>query len=188
MRPNVIPSTTPAARDDELPWIMTSWRRNTFVGFNMGPTFNWEDAIAAGDSYMRVHIRWGFHLDAPTTVDIQGVCSNLVTLGLVTTIGNGAETRPNARSGSGDAAPPTQRWIYWETRAPVVSAIDQAAGVITFKDSGSTEPSDTKGQVLATGIPGGDSLNLSSVWAPVSAFDATVNTLIWVSLSILRKV
>lgn len=184
----MIPSTTPAARGDELPWIMTSWRRNTFTSTSMGPAFNWEDAIAAGDSYMRVHIRWGFHLDAPDTTDIAGICSNLVTLGLVTTIGNGSETRPNARSGSGDAAPPTQRWIYWETRAPVVSSIDHAAGVVTFRDSGSTEQSDTKGQVLATGIPGGDSLNLSSVWDSASAFDATINPVIWVSLSILRKV
>lgn len=69
-----------------------------------------------------------------------------------------------------------------------MTAIDDAAGVITFRDSGSTEPTDTKGQVLATGIPGGDSLNLSSVWASASTFDATVNTLIWVSMSILRKV
>jgi hypothetical protein len=183
----VILSTTPAARDDELPWAMTSWRRNTFVGFNMGPTFNWEDAISPGNSYVRTHIRWGFHLDAPVTTDIQAVCSNLVTLGLVTTIGNGSETRPNARSGSGDAAPPTQRWIYWETRAPVVSSIDQAANVISFRDSGSTEQSDTHGQVAANGIPGGDTLNLSSAWSSVSAFDASVNTLIWVSLSILHK-
>src|SRR5487761_905549 len=128
---------------------MTSWRRNTFTSTSMGPAFNWEDAIAAGDSYMRVHLRWGFHLDAPVTTDIAGICSNLVTLGLVTTIGNGSETRPNARSGSGDAAPPTQRWIFWETRAPVVTAIDDAAGVITFRDSGSTEPTDTKGRRLA---------------------------------------
>lgn len=167
---------------------MTSWRRNTFAGTTLTSAFNWEDAISPGNSYIRTHIRWGFHLDAPDTTDIAGVCSNLVTLGLVTTIGNGTETRPNARSGSGDAAPPTQRWIYWETRAPVVSSIDHAAGVMTFRDSGATEASDTHGQVAANGIPGGDTLNLSSVWASASAFDASVNGIIWVSLSILHKV
>lgn len=167
---------------------MTSWRRNTFVGFDMGPTYNWEDAISAGNTYLRCHIRWGFHLDAPIATDIQNICSNIVTLGLATTVGNGSETRPNARSGSADVDPPTQRWIYWETRAPVVSAIDDAAGVITFRDSGATEPSDTKGQVLATGLPAGDSLNLSSIWSSASAFDSTVNTLIWVSISILHKI
>lgn len=158
-----------------------------FTGFDMGPTFNWEDAIAAGNSYVRVHFRWGFHLDAPIETDIQNVCSNLVSFGICTTVGNGSETRPNARSGSADVDPPTQRWIYWETRAPVVTAIDTAAGVMTFRDSGPTEPTDTKGQVLATGLPAGDSLNLNTCWASASTFDASINTLIWVSTSIMRK-
>lgn len=167
---------------------MTTWRRNTFVGFNMGPAFNWEDAISGGNTYLRVHIRWGFHIDSPVTTDIQNVCSNLVTFGLATTIGNGTEARPNARSGSADVAPPTQRWIFWETRAPVVSSIDNAAGVITYRDSGNGEETQTKGQVLATGLPAGDTLNLSSIWASASTFDPTINTLIWCSLSILKKV
>lgn len=154
----------------------------------MGPAFNWEDAISGGNSYLRVHIRWGFHMDSPATTDIESVCQNLVTFGLATTIGNGAEARPNARTQSANQAPPTQRWIYWETRAPVVTAVDNAAGVITYKDSGTGELSQTEGEVLATGLPGGDSLNLSSIWASVSAFDASVNTSIWVSLSILRKI
>jgi hypothetical protein len=166
---------------------MAVWRRNTEISFNMGPTFNWEHAIAEGNTYLRTHIRWGFHLDAPLTTDIQAICSNIVTLGLATTIGNGSEARPNARSGAADQAPPTQRWIYWETRAPVVTSIDQGAGVITFRDSGSTEPSDTKGQVLATGLPSGDSLNLSSIWDSANAFDSSVNTVLWVSLSMLTK-
>lgn len=167
---------------------MTTWRRNTAVSFSMGPAFNWEHAIAAGNTYLRTHIRWGFHIDAPIATDIQAVCANLVSFGLATTIGNGSETRPNARSGAADQAPPTQRWIYWETRAPVVSAIDEAAGVITFRDSGATEPSDTKGQVLATGLPGGDTLNLSSIWSSASTFDSTFNTVLWVSVSMLTKV
>jgi hypothetical protein len=166
---------------------MTSWRRNTFQTSTITADFNWEDAIANGNSYLRVHLRWGFHLDSPTMINIENVCSNLVTLGLATTVGNGTETRPNARTGSGDQAPPTQRWIYWETRAPVVTAIDDAAGVITYRDSGPTEPTDTKGQVLATGLPAGDSLNLSSIWAPAAAFDSSVNATLWVSMSILRK-
>lgn len=121
-------------------------------------------------------------------ININAVCSNLVTFGLATTIGNGAETRPNARSQSANQAPPTQRWIYWETRAPVVTAIDDAAGVITYKDSGTGELSQTEGEVLATGLPGGDTLNLSSCWASAAAFDSSVNATIWVSLSILRKI
>jgi hypothetical protein len=167
---------------------MTSWRRNTFVGTNLVSAFNWEDAISGGDSYLRVHFRWGFHLDSPTTLNIENVCSNIVSFGICTTVGNGSEARPNARTASADQAPPTQRWIYWETRAPVVTAIDDAAGVITYRDSGPTEETDTKGQVLATGLPGGDTLNLSTVWAAAAAFDSSVNASIWVSTSILRKI
>lgn len=167
---------------------MTSWRRNTFTTVDIESGFNWEDAIAAGNTYLRVHIRWGFHLDAPITSDIQVLSQNLVTLGLVTTVGNGSEARPNARTDAWpDADPPTQRWIYWETLAPVVTAIDEAAGVMTFSNSAHSEPTQTKGQVLATGIPSGDSLNLSTSWASASTFDTTVNTALWVSLSILRK-
>lgn len=167
---------------------MTSWRRTTHTDTRLTSEFNWEDAIAAGNSYLRVHIRWGFHLDGPITTDLAGIAGNIITLGLATTIGDGTEARPNARTGAADVAPPTQRWIYWETRQPVVSSIDNAAGVITWRDSGATEPTDTHGQVLATGIPGGQTLNLSSIWAASSAFDSSINTQLFVSLSILRKV
>lgn len=166
---------------------MASWRRNRFTTFDLSSNFNWEDAIAAGNSYLRVHLRWGFHLDAPLDTDLAGIAANLVSFGLVTTVGNGTETRPSAASAWPDADPPTQRWIFWETRSPRVTAIDNAAGVVTFGDSGSTELTSTKGQVLAAGIPSGDSLNLSSCWAATSTFDSSVNTMLWCSMSILRK-
>ena len=167
---------------------MTSWRRNTFVTVNLASNFNWEDAIAAGNSYIRVHIRWGFSLDCPVATDLQDLTSNLVSFGIATTIGNGSEARPNARTQAWpDQDPPTQRWIYWETRAPVVTSISQESNLVTLKDSGTGEETQTKGQVLATGLPGGDSLNLSSCWAAASTFDSTINTMLWCSLSILRK-
>ena len=166
---------------------MATWRRNTFTTVNLNSSFNWEDAIGAGNTYLRCHIRWGFHLDCPLDSDIASIASNIVTYGLCTTVGNGSETRPNPRTQSADQAPPTQRWIYWETRAPVVSAIDRAAGIITFRDSGSTEETSTKGQVLATGLPSGDSLNLSSTWATPNAFPSNANGLLWITISILKK-
>jgi hypothetical protein len=168
---------------------MTSWRRQVNVSVTPDLGYVWEDAIAAGDSYLRVHITWGFHADTPITTGIDEVSQNLVTFGLVTTVGNGSETPPNPQTQGGNADPPTKRWIYWETRAPVVSAINEGAGVITWRDSGATEPTQTKGQVLAQDIPAGDSLNLFSSWA--SAFDwgsIPANVQLWHSISILRKV
>jgi hypothetical protein len=167
---------------------MTSWRRNTATSYTLQNGSLWNDAISSGDSYLRVHIRWGFVCDSPTAVDMQALSTAIVTFGLCTTIGNGSETPPNPRTQSGDQAPPTQRWIYWETRAPVVSAIDYQAGVIAWRDSGATEPTSTKGQVLATGLGEGDSLNLWAVWdCPLNWSGLVGNAMLWHSLSILRK-
>lgn len=167
---------------------MTTWRRNTGTTTILAAGTNWEDAIAAGNSYIRNHIRWGFYLDCPVTADLSAIAGNIVSFGLVTNVANGPGTPPNARTQSADQAPPTQRWIYWETRAPVLTAIDAASGVASWRDSGATEPTDTKGQVLATGIPPGDSLNLHTSWAWAEAFDSSVNGVFWWSVSILTKI
>lgn len=166
---------------------MAVWRRNKFTTYDLYGGSNWEDAIGGGNTYLRTHIRWGFHLDAPLSYDIQDVVNNLVSFGVCTTIGNGTETPPNAATQSADQNPPTQRWIYWETRSPVVTAIDHKAGLMTFRDSGSTEPSDTKGMVLATGLPAGDTLNLWSSFTSAFPFDPLINGMLWTSLSILKK-
>jgi hypothetical protein len=116
---------------------------------------------------------------------MENVQSDLLTFGLVTTIGNGTEAVPNALSASGDAAPPTQRWLWWETRQPVAVAIDQAAGVMSWRDSGPQEAVDAKAQVLATGIPGGDTLNLWASWAGQYAWESSGHVVIWVSTAVL---
>jgi hypothetical protein len=148
----------------------------------------WNDAISAGDTYLRVHLRWGFHLDTPWNTNIEFCAVNLVTFGLCTTVGNGSETPPEAASASADAAPPTQRWIYWETLAPVVEAASYETGLIYWRNSAQTEPTQTKGQVLATGLGEGETLNLWASWQ--SAYDWAdfgANAVIWHSVSILRK-
>lgn len=161
------------------------WRRETFTSFAYSGGAVLLTPVGAGHTIVRCHIRWGFHGDTPVDIDIQGVANSILTMGLVTTIGDGTETPPNPRTASGDAAPPTQRWIYWETRSPVVTAIDSGAGIITWRDSGATEPTDTKGQVLAQGIPSGDTLNLWATWAPSFGWDASGSALVWGSASIL---
>lgn len=167
---------------------MTTWRRNSSVSVTPNSGFVWEDAIAPGNTYLRVHIRWGFYADTPINSDYDAISQNLVAFGLCTTIGNGSETPPNPLSESGDVSPPTQRWIYWEARAPVVAAIDAAAGTVLWRDSGATEPSDTKGMVLAQNIPAGDTLNLFSSWASMSDWGGVpANVNIWHAISILKK-
>jgi hypothetical protein len=48
-----------------------------------------------------------------------------------------------------------------------VTAIDAAGGTVSWRDSGAQEETDVQTQVLATGIPGGDTLNVWFSWASV---------------------
>lgn len=143
--------------------------------------------LSNGQTYVRTHFRWGFYGDSPSTADMQAIAANLQVFGIVTTFGNGTETAPNPRSAPNDAAPPTQRWLYWEARAPVARAIDSGAGVVLWDDSGSTELTDIKAQVLATGVPGGETLDLWATWAAAGPWVSDGNAQVWVQASVLYK-
>lgn len=162
-----------------------AWRRDTWTSFAYSGGSILLHSIPNGQTYVRVHLRWGFYGDTPAMIEPQGVVNSIMSAGLVTTIGNGTETPPNARTGAGDAAPPTQRWIYWETRAPVVAAVDGQLSTIYWRDSGPTEETQTKGQVLATGVPAGESLNLWFTWAPAFGWDPAGAAVVWGGASIL---
>lgn len=142
-------------------------------------------SIPAGNTLLRTRFNWGFYGDTPIAIDMANTAYNILAWGLVTTIGDGTETPPNARTESYDAAPPTQRWLYWEARAPAVVAIDNAAGVIAWRDSGPDAAGSTKGQVTATGIPEGQTLNLWASWAAVTFWEDPGVSLVWQSASVL---
>jgi hypothetical protein len=162
-----------------------TWQRSFFADSNYAVGGFWLSAIPNGQTYRRVRWSWGFTAITPTTVDMVSVTFAPMTMGLVTTYGTGTETPPNARSASSDQAPPTRRWIWWETRQPVVSAIDADADVVAWRDSGPQEEVDTKVNVLAVGAPAGQTLNLWASWAasynPFAAPEVTV----WVSAAVL---
>jgi len=163
-----------------------TWYRTTYTNSLYDVGFRWMCAIPAGSSYRRVRWSWGFGGDTADTVDLDSIRSNFLTFGLVTTIGDGSESIPEAITNSGDAAPPTQRWVWWETRQPVVTAVDHAAGVVTWRDSGPQEIPDVKVNVLATGIPGGDTLNLWASWqSSAGSWDASGTVAIWLATSVL---
>jgi hypothetical protein len=141
-----------------------TWYRTTYTdpAYSLGTL--WMCAIPNGSTYRRVRWFWGFGGDTADTTDYSAVRQNFLTMGMVTTIGDGSESVPQAIANSADADPPTQRWLWWESRQPVITAVDHAAGVVTWRDSGVQEVPDVKTQVLATGIPGGDTLNLWLSW------------------------
>lgn len=160
------------------------WRRQRFATVQTFTGGWWIDAIAAGSKYVRCHFRWGFYGDSPADVDLQSYAEQAVSFGLVTTYGNGTETPPNAVTQSNDQAPPANRWIYWETRYVVPITISAESGVATWRDTSSSEPTDTKAQVLAAAPPAGDTLNLWASWQTTFDWAADLgNSVLWVSIS-----
>lgn len=167
--------------------MATHWYRTQQVNNGYQAGYLWQCAIPSGATYRRIRWSWGFAGVTADTADIYATMLNLQIAGLCTTIGDGTEVPPNAAIGSSDVDPPTQRWLWWETRQPVITAVDHAAGVITWRDSGPQEIPDVKTQVLATGIPGGDTLNLWFSWqsAANAPWDASGSQVLWVSTSVL---
>lgn len=167
--------------------MATHWFRTGIASPNWDAGWVWLCAIPSGATYRRIRWSWGFAGVTSDIVDVNATMANTLVAGLVTTIGNGSETPPNPATASGDAAPPTQRWLWWEIRQPVVTAVDHAAGVTTWRDSGPQEIPDVKTQVLATGIPAGDTLNLWFRWqsTPFIAWDPSGSATVWVGSSVL---
>jgi hypothetical protein len=160
------------------------WRRQTFASTNTLQGQWWIDAIPAGTKYVRCHFRWGFYGDSPFNVDLQTYAESMMVLGLCTTYGNGTETPPLAITQSNDQAPPTQRWIYWEGRSAYPTAMSEAGGVVTWRDTGGTEPTDTKAMVLAAAPPAGQTLNLWASWENTFNWAADAgNSVIYISIS-----
>lgn len=162
-----------------------AWYRTARHGTNFEGQQIWLVAIPLGTTLRRIRWSWGFAGTTSDVVDMAGVHVNPFTLGLVTTVGNGTETPPNALDAPYDAAPPTQRWLWWETREPIAVAIDHAAGVIEWRDSGPQEPVDVKSQVIATGFTSPNTLNLWASWASGNSWDSSGQVIIWVSTSVL---
>jgi hypothetical protein len=141
-------------------------------------------AIPIGSTFRVAHFGWGFYGDTSTDADLSGIASNLEVMGLVTTVGDGTESVPNARTQASNQDPPTQRWVYWEGRAPRIAAYDSAGTLVLWADSGGQEPVETKGQVSAKSVPEGDTLNLWASWAAGGDWDASGTAKVWFYASI----
>lgn len=165
-----------------LSWVRT-W--NTVEDYQVGRVLLGK--LSNGQTYVRIHFRWGFYGDTSTIVDMDSIASNLQTFGICTTIGDGTETPPNPLVTANDVDPPTQRWLYWEPRAPVPRIISDAANVIAWTDGPINEETDIRSQVLATGLPAGDTLNLWASWGAPNPWDASGNAHVWAGASVLYK-
>lgn len=163
------------------------WVRTVQAGLSWSAGHSLIASVPRGDSLLRIHFGWGFYGDTSSSTSLLNVAQNLQVMGIVTTVGNGTETVPNARTAAGNASPPTQRWVYWEGRAPKIAGIDDGLSLAIWQDSGAQEPVQTEAQVSAATIPAGDSLNVWASWAPGSAWDATGTVELWYYASLLYK-
>ena len=166
---------------------MNTWVRYQQANSNYNQGWVLLAAVPAGQTLKRIRWSWGFSAVTSDVVDMNNVVSNCQVVGIVTTIGNGSEIPPSPVSASGDAAPPTQRWLWWEMRQPVATSVSHDAGIVTWRDSGPQEIPDVQSQVLATGIPGGDNLDVWFRWQSQSgaAWDATGSATLFIVASTL---
>jgi hypothetical protein len=166
---------------------MGTWARTVLADLD------WEDntsllvKIPRGATLLRTRFGWGFYGDTSATTDLQNVSQNLQVMGLCTTYGTGGEAVPDARIDPTDQDPPTNRWIYWEARAPRLAAYNATAELAFWQDSGAQEPVDSKSMVSSKTIPEGDTLNLWASWSAASAWDDTGNVNLWLWASILYQ-
>lgn len=166
---------------------MGTWIRGIQSGLAWTSGYNAFVGLPRGATLLRTHFGWGFGGDSASTANLTGISANLQAMGICTTVGDGTEAVPNARTQSSDQAPPTNRWIYWETRAPIVATFDGTNDLVTWRDSGPQAPVDSKGQVSAKSIPEGDSLNIWASWAAAGDWDVTGNVNLWYWFSILYQ-
>lgn len=164
---------------------MTSWVRSVEADLAWISGHSLIANVPRGSTLLRIHFGWGFYGTTHATENPLSTASNLQVMGIVTTVGNGTETVPNARTQSFDASPPSERWVYWESRAPVMTAYDSGAEIISWKDSGAQAPVDTKGQVSAKGVPAGDTLNVWASWAAAHAWETNESNNLWYYASLL---
>jgi hypothetical protein len=167
-----------------LAWVRATNRSNFYdVGWFLVAS------IPSGWTYKRIRWSWGFSGFTVTTANLYNTAKNVQVAGLVTTIGNGTEVPPHPIANPNDAAPPTQRWLWWEARQPVAASVDGTADTVAWHDSGAQEIPDVQTAVLANGVPGGSFLNLWFSWQSYDgSWDTSGQQEIWYAASVLYNI
>jgi hypothetical protein len=136
----------------------------------------------------RIRFSWGFTGITPLTGSLMGVMQNIQVLGFCTTVGEGGGPPPNPRLDSSDVDPPSQRWLHWEARAPVVSNLDGHSELVTWRDSGPQDAMSSKGMVSGASVPEGELLSLWASWASAYDWPADGQVQLWYGASVLLNV
>ena len=166
---------------------MSTWVRTVSANLAWSSGHSLIAAVPPGSTLERVHFGWGFNGNSRSTSALSDAYQNIQVMGIVTTVGTGTEHVPNARTESGDVAPPQRRWVYWEGRPPRVVGYDSGGDLVMWADNGAQAPVDTKGMVSAKTVPAGNSLNVWASWAAASAWEANAYINLWYWASLLYE-
>lgn len=168
--------------------VAKGWARAVQSQANWTVGFYLIGGFIPGCTILRTHFSWGFEGVSPLTEWIGDTQANLQVFGLCTTVGDGGGPPPNPREHPFDVDPPSQRWLWWEARAPRVRSVDGVNGLVVWSDSGAQYPTDTHGMVSGKTVPAGQTLNIWASWASAYAWpdDGYVN--VWFSASVLVEI
>jgi hypothetical protein len=165
----------------------STWARTVEAALSWDADYSLICSVPQGSTLLRAHFGWGWSGVSAADVSYSVMAQNLQVMGLVTTVGDGSEVPPNARTAAGDADPPTERWLYWEARATELVAVDPTGTTAYWSNSLNQAPVDTKGMVSAKTIAADDDVNLWASWAPSYGWDVSGSVNLWYWASVLYQ-
>lgn len=166
---------------------MSTWIRTVQANLAWNAGTSLIAKVTRGDTLVHIHLGWGFYGSTKTYMNPLTTASNLQVMGICTTVGTGTETVPDPRINPGNASPPTQRWLWWEARAPIIASYDVPAELITWRDNGDQGREDIEAMVSAKTIPVGDTLNVWASWSAAGNWETGQPTNLWYWASLLYK-
>jgi hypothetical protein len=132
-----------------------TWVRTQFYNKPLSATGITLCTITPGNTLSRIHFGWGISGYSQISENPQNVMNAGVVLGLISMIG--ATPPPSPISSPTDPSRPQSRWLWIETRHPVINAIRGGSDIAIWSDSPRSSPTDTKAQVAN---PNGSGHNL----------------------------
>lgn len=139
---------------------VSTWVRGNSAGSSLAFGWTLMATVPRGSVLRRVRFTWNILATTSTLYSAPDIMDTVVASGVVTGYPDVSYTPPNPLTAPGDVAPPVERYLWWECRGlrPRTwgSLFDD---VVTWEDTGPTEPTDSRAQVTAS-TPVGDNLGV----------------------------
>lgn len=123
-------------------------------------------SIPLGGTLLRARYGWRCLAATSTLYSAADIMDTQIAIGMLTGFPAGSYAVPNVLTSPGDVAPPTERYLWWETRGLRQRTWGaEFDDVVTYEDTGPVEATDTHSQVKAS-VPAGDQLGVYLAWCP----------------------